>query len=109
VILGYVRDEPLAESLAAIVVLDREEQNVAVASHRREADKLFLPAAVEVEIDCRATVGVLEEAPALSEDAVVLANGLLEVPGDLDVAVLARAHLTPLHVNAHYLRVVVWD
>jgi len=77
---------------------DREEEDVAVGARRSEADQVV---AVEEAVDCRASVGVREEAPSLLEEALALPDALFEFPGVLDVLVGSRGHHPFVYRDAH--------
>ncbi len=101
VVLGDPGDEAFAEALVTVRLVDGQKQNVAVAPDGREPYEVIISAPIDVEVDRRTTVRVLKETPPLSEDPVLTANPLFELPGLVDEVCLARIHGPPLDVDAH--------
>ena len=100
-LVGHGGDETLAETLPAVVRADGQKENVAVPADGGEPDQT-IDAPVEVEIDRRTPVGVLEEPAPLPEHTLFTADALFQLPGLVGVFVVTEADNPPLDVDAHY-------
>lgn len=98
-LVGDDLDEALAEALPAILGIDREKEEIAVAARRRKTDEVVVD---EEEMDRRSAIGVGEKPAALFEHVLPDANVLFQPPRGLDVGIVARPDDLQIDVDTHY-------